>query len=71
MVEAANKDRCIGSQNAVHGHAGVFQGMIHILKDQSLLGVQSQELILGDVEKWPVEECRIFTDEMPSLDVRL
>ena len=71
MVEAANKDRGIGSLNAIHRHAGVFQGMIHILKDQSLLGVQSQELILGDVEKWPVEECRIFTDEMPSLDVRL
>lgn len=71
MVEAANKDRGIGSQNAVHGHTSVFQGMINILKDQSLLGVQSQEFVLGDVEKWPVEECGIFRKEMASLDVEL
>jgi hypothetical protein len=56
MVEAADKNGGIGSQGTLHGNASVFQGVINILQDQSLLRIQGQEFILRDVEERPVEE---------------
>jgi hypothetical protein len=71
MIEAADKNGRIGSQGTLHGNTSVFQGVIHILQDQPLLRIQGQKFILGNVEERRVEECRIFREEMPCLDVEL
>lgn len=71
MVEAADKNGRIRSHGTLHGNASVFQSMINILQDQPLLRIQCQKFILGNVEERPVKESRIFSEEMPSLDMEL
>lgn len=71
MVESTDKHRGVGSKSVSHADSGVFKRMKHILHHQALLGIKSQELILGDVEEGPVEIGGVFSEEMPSLYMKL
>lgn len=60
MVEPTDKHRRVGANSTGQWNACIFQGMINIFQYQPLLGVQCQELILGDVEEGPIEVGRVF-----------
>lgn len=60
MVESTDKDRCVGANSTGQRDACIFQGVINIFQYQPLLGVQCQELILGDIEEGPIEVGRVF-----------
>lgn len=60
MVEPTDIDRCVGANSAGQWNACIFQGVVDIFQDQSLLWIQCQELILRNVEEGAIEVGRIF-----------
>lgn len=71
MVESTDKHRGIGSNSVSHADSSVFKRMKHILHHQPLLRIKSQELILGDVEEGSIKVGGVFSEEMPSLYMKL
>lgn len=71
MVEAADKNRGIGSKSTFQGNACIFQGVVDIFQYQPLLWIQCQELVLGDVEKGAIEVSGIFREIVSSLNMKL
>lgn len=71
MVEATDKDRSIRANNTSHGDTRIFQCMIDVLHHQSLLGVQREKLIPGDIEKRAVKVNRVFREIMTTLHMEL
>lgn len=71
MIEAANKDRGVGAHGTGHGDASIFQSMVRVLEHQSLLWIQCQQLVLGNVEEGSVKDSRVLCEKMATLYVKL
>lgn len=65
--EVADKHASIGPGDAIHGHASIFQTLIHDLEDLPLLRVHVGGLEVVDAEEAIVELPDVFLQEIPAV----